>query len=82
MHVQTSTEARKHFFSLIRETIESNDPVLIKGKVGEVVLMSKNDYDAIIETLYLHSIPGLVDSIKSSDINNPKEWIKKDDLEW
>jgi prevent-host-death family protein len=82
MHIQTSTEARKRFFSLIKETVESNDPVLITGKSGDVVLMSKEDYDAIVETLYLHSVPGLVASIRSCDTKNSNEWIKEDDMKW
>lgn len=82
MHIYTSTEARKHFFSLIKKTIQSNDPVLITGKVGDVVLISKEDYDAILETLCLYSVPGLVDSIRTSDKNNPDEWVEEDELEW
>jgi len=82
MQVHSSTWARKNFFTLLKDTVESNNPTVITGKVGDAVLISKEDYDALMETLYLQSIPGLVNSIKACDINNPDEWVGEDELEW
>lgn len=82
MHIHSSTWARKNLFALLKQTVESNDPVVITGKVGDAVLISKADYDALMETLYLHSVPGLVNAIRKCDPSNPDEWVNEDDLQW
>ena len=82
MQVHSSTWARKNFFNLLKHTVESNDPTIITGKIGDAVLLAKEDYDAIMETLYIHSIPGLAASILAADKNNPDEWVEEDELEW
>ncbi len=82
MQIHSSTWARENFFSLLKHTVESNDPTTITGKAGDVVLISKEDYDALMETLYLHSVPGLVNSVRSCDTSNKDEWIDEDKLKW
>lgn len=82
MQIHSSTWARKNLFMLLKQTVESSDPVLITGKVGDAVLISKADYDALMETLYLHGVPGLVNSIRACDTNNPDEWVNEDDVQW
>ena len=60
----TASEARASLYRLIDEASESHRPVLIAGKRSSAVLVSAEDWDAIQETLYLLSIPGMRDSIK------------------
>lgn len=60
----TASEARANLYRLIDETNETHRPVMISGKRGGAVLVSAEDWDAIQETLYLLSIPGMRDSIK------------------
>ena len=59
----SATEARKRLFSLIDDVRESHQPIEIQGKRGSAVLLSKDDWRAIQETLYLTSIPGMCDAI-------------------
>ena len=63
MNIYTSTQARAKLFNLIDETNHSHEPIYIKGKRSDAVILAKEDYEAMQETLYLHSIPGLVDEI-------------------
>ncbi|HEY9867182.1 MAG TPA: type II toxin-antitoxin system Phd/YefM family antitoxin [Candidatus Obscuribacterales bacterium] len=49
---------------LVNQTIENNQPILLKGEIGNAVLISEKDWNAIQETLYLQSIPNLLESIK------------------
>jgi PHD/YefM family antitoxin component YafN of YafNO toxin-antitoxin module len=58
-----ATEARSKLYSLIDETAESHKPIVIKGKRSNAVLLSEADWNAINETLYLVSIPGMRESI-------------------
>lgn len=63
MSIYTSTQARAKLFHLIDETNHTHEPIYIKGKRGDAVILAKEDYEAMQETMYLHSIPGLVDEI-------------------
>ncbi len=62
----TATKARGNLYSLINEVRESHEPIQITGKQGNAVLISEEDWRSIRETLFLHSIPGLVGSIKQA----------------
>jgi len=63
MNILNVTEARSKLYSLIDETILTHEPITITGKRGNAVLISENDWEAIEETLYLVSIPGMKESI-------------------
>lgn len=60
----TVTTARKYLYRLINEVNESHVPVTITGKERSAVLVSEEDWNAIQETLYLSSIPGMTESIR------------------
>ena len=60
----TATQARSRLHSLIAETASSHQPVLITGTQGNAVLMSEEDWQAVQETLYLLSMPGMRESIR------------------
>lgn len=60
----TASEARANLYRLIDETNESHEPIVISGKRSSAVLVSTEDWDAIQETLYLLSVPGMRESIK------------------
>lgn len=57
------TEARSRLYSLIDETASSHQPIVIKGKRSNAVLISEEDWLSVNETLYLISIPGMRESI-------------------
>jgi antitoxin YefM len=60
----TASEARANLYRLIDQTAESHQPILIAGKRSSAVLLSAEDWQAIQETLYLLSVPGMRESIK------------------
>ena len=57
------TEARANLYKLIDDTSVSHEPVVIKGKRGNAVLLAEDDWNAINETLHLLSVPGMRESI-------------------
>ncbi len=59
----TATEARKNLYRLLDEVSESHEPIQITGKRGNAILISEDDWRAVQETLYLHTIPGMKESI-------------------
>lgn len=64
MTTLTASEARASLYRLIDETAQSHQPILIAGKRNSAVLLSGEDWQAIQETLYLLSVPGMRESIK------------------
>jgi antitoxin YefM len=60
----TASEARQRLYRLLDETAEAHEPVLITGPRSNAVLVSKDDWDALEETLYLLSVPNLRESIR------------------
>jgi antitoxin YefM len=65
MTTLTASEARANLYRLIDEAAESHEPITISGKRSNAVLVSAEDWDAIQETLFLLSIPGMRESIKA-----------------
>lgn len=63
MNIYTSTQARTKLFNLIDETNHTHEPIYIKGKRSEAVILSKEDYESMQETLYLYSTEGLAKKI-------------------
>ena len=59
-----ATEARTKLYSLIDETTSTHKPITITGKRGNAVLLSEGDWNAINETVFLLSIPGMRESIR------------------
>lgn len=74
-----ATNFRKDIFELIEQTIKYNEPVNISTKNGNAVLISESEYNSLIETLYLTSIPGMKEKLEKG-VNTPIE--ECDDFEW
>lgn len=60
----TASKARANLYRLVEQTVQSSEPVQITSKAGSVVLVSAQDWNAIQETVYLLSIPGMRESIR------------------
>ena len=80
MNILKATEARTKLYTLIDEAAETLQPIVITGKRNNAVLISEEDWNAINETLYLLSIPGMRVSIKEGMESDLSECTK--DLEW
>jgi antitoxin YefM len=80
MPILTATEARSKLYGLIDETAESHEPIIIKGKRGNAVLISEDDWRSIQETIFLLNIPGMRESIRDG-LATPIEKCTKE-LDW
>lgn len=65
MTIIKATEARAALYRLIDETAETHQPITITGKRHNAILVAESDWNAINETLYLLSIPGMRQSIQA-----------------
>ena len=80
MSTLNATDTRSKLYALIDETAETHRPITITGKRGNAVLLSEEDWNAINETLYLVSIPGMRESIREAMAADLDQCSK--DLDW
>jgi len=59
-----AAEAQRKLYSLIDEASASHRPITITGKSSNAVLISEEDWNAVQETMYLLSVPGMRESIR------------------
>ena len=76
------TNARKELYNLVEGVNLYSEPTLIVSKKGNAVLVSENDWNAIQETVYLNSIPGMVESIKKGMETPIEDCVSEEDVEW
>jgi prevent-host-death family protein len=80
MTILNATEARSKLYTLIDETTETHQPIVITGKRGNAVLVSEEDWNSIAETLHLLSVPGMRESIKEGMKEDLSKCFKE--LDW
>lgn len=76
------TNARKELYNLVEDVNLYSEPTLIVSKKGNAVLISESDWNAIRETIYLNSIPGIVESIKEGMDTAIEDCVPEEDVEW
>ena len=74
------TSARKELYSLVEAVNYDSVPVLITGKNGNAVLISEEYWNAIQETLYLNSIPGMAESLIQGKESSLEDCVNYSDL--
>lgn len=67
------TNARQNLFQLVSDVNIGFNPITIVNNKGKnAVLISEDEWKNIEETLYLSSIPGMVDNI--NEIRENEDW--------
>ena len=81
MSILNPSQARKIFYQLLKDVNENSEPIYISGKneESEAVMISKKDWDAIQETLYLQSA-GVADEIHQREKEN--DFVALEDIDW
>ena len=64
MNFLNATEARKKFFHL-QDNIVNNEEVFIHFKKANAVLVNKEDYETMVETLYALNDPVILHQLKN-----------------
>ena len=54
----------------------------ISTKNGNAVVLSEEDYNNLMETLYISSIPGLKEDVIQGLNEDSSEYIPEEDVEW
>ncbi|GBF82472.1 type II toxin-antitoxin system Phd/YefM family antitoxin [Aphanothece sacrum] len=63
MKIININQAKDEIEQLVNQTNDNHQAILLSGTQGNAVLIAEEDWNSIQETLYLHSIPGMVKSI-------------------
>ena len=85
MNTINITNARQNLFQLVSDVNIGFNPITIVNNKGKnAVLISEDEWKNIEETLYLSSIPGLVDDVnkirKNEDWESAKEYDPNEEL--
>ncbi len=81
MNAINVTQARANLFQLIASVNFNSEPVTLTNNKGKnAVLIGEDDWNAIQETLYLCSIPGMRESILEASKEPLEESAKE--LDW
>lgn len=79
MEKVNATNFRKDLYTILENVTKYNTPINITTKNGNAVVISEDDYNSIMETLYLSSIPDLKNRI-TDGINAKDEEFE--DFKW
>ena len=76
------TNLRKNLFEYINQAVEFNDVINVNTKNGNSVIISEDDYNGLMETLYLSSNPVVKQEIVDGMKTPVEDCIPEDEVEW
>lgn len=76
------TSFRKNIYEILEQTIKYNEPVNISTKNGNAIVLSEEDYNSLMETVYLLSIPGMEEKLIKGKNTPSEECLTEDEVEW
>jgi len=76
------TNFRKNIFGMLEQTIKFNEPINISTKDGNAVIISEEDYNGLMETLYLSSVPAMKEKIKEGLHTPLNECLPENEVQW
>lgn len=83
MTTTTITNFRKNLFEYVKSAIEYNEVIDISTKDGSAVVLSRADYEAMLETMYVMNIPGMAQRLEKAAAASDEDVEDYDpDEEW
>lgn len=77
-----ATSFRKDLFKLLEQAIKFNEPINISTKDGNAIVISEEDYNGLMETLYLSSMPDVKNGIIEGLDTPITECIPENEIDW
>jgi antitoxin YefM len=78
MDIVNASKARSNLFRLLEEVNKNHLPKIITSRKGDAVLVSREDWETLQETLYLQSIPNFVESIQEAE--EADDWVSEEEF--
>lgn len=76
------TNFRKDIYEMLEQTIKYNEPINISTKNGNAVVLSEEDYNGLMETVYLSSIPKMKEKLIKGKNIPLEDCVAEDEVEW
>ena len=76
------TNFRKDIYKFLENAIKYNEPINISTKNGNAIVLSEEDYNNLIETLYISSIPKLKEELIKRKKSPDEDFVKEDEVDW
>ena len=73
---------KKDIYKLLENTIKYNEPINISTKDGNAIVLSEEDYNNLIETLYISSMPKLKEELIKRKNSSDEDFVKEDEVDW
>ena len=78
MSITNVTALRKNLYGTVENVAQYSEPVTVTSKSGNVVIISESEYNAMMETLYLMSAPGVYEELIKAKKADPSEYVDYD----
>ena len=76
------TNFRKDVYNMLDNIIKYNEPLNISTKNGNAIVLSEEEYNSLIETIYLYSVDGLKDEILERKKGKDKDFVDEKEVQW
>jgi len=76
------TNFRKNLFGMLEQTIKFSEPINISTKDGNAIVLSEEDYNGLMETLYLSSVSGMKEKIADGLRTPLSDCLPENEVEW
>ena len=82
MYNTNVTNARANLYNLVNMAIDNSEIININTKNGNALLISEDDYNSLVETLYLSSDPEYKRSLIEGKNTRLEDCVDEEDLNW
>ena len=83
MNAITATKARANLFRIISFVNDNSQPITLTNSKGKnAILIGEDDWNAIQETIYLNSVPGMAASLMQGKNTPLEECLSENEVEW
>jgi PHD/YefM family antitoxin component YafN of YafNO toxin-antitoxin module len=76
------TDFKDNIFGLLAQAIKHGEPVSIRTEDGTAVVISEEDYNGLMETIYACSVPGMRERIIEGLRTPVSECVPEDEIKW
>ena len=83
MNAMNVTKAGANLFKIMALVNDNSQPLTLTNSKGKnAVLVGQNDWNAIQETMYLNSVPGMTESLIKGKNTPLADCLSEDEVEW
>ena len=76
------TNFRKNIFDMLEQTIKFHEPIKVSTKDGNAIIISEEEYNGLMETLHLSSVPTLNEKIIEGLLTPVEDCLHENEVQW